>query len=202
MMAVAFPLAPLWGALAERYARKPVVLRSQLIEAVAFVLLAAAPDLTWVAVARILLGLCFGNVSVLIATQSLLTPARRLGTGIATVQAAMPIAASLGPPIGALLLPSIGVRGLFLLDAGGCLLAALLIGTLMPEPNTPRSSRSVLATAGHTIARVWQRPPLRWNFVAWFLTRGALAVLSAYIPVKIIFLTDDPAPAIGVVLGV
>jgi predicted MFS family arabinose efflux permease len=82
------------------------------------------------------------------------------------------------------------------------LLAAVLIGALMPEPDTPRSSRSVLATAGHTIARVWQRPPLRWNFVAWFLTRGALAVLSAYIPVKIIFLTDDPAPAIGVVLGV
>jgi predicted MFS family arabinose efflux permease len=139
---------------------------------------------------------------VLIATQSLLTPARRIGSGIATVQAAMPIAASLGPPLGAVLLPSIGPRGLFLLDAGGCLLAALLIGAFMPEPDTPRSSRSVLATAGHTIARVWQRPPLRWNFVAWFLTRGALAVLSAYIPVQIVRLTDDPAPAIGLVLGV
>jgi len=132
----------------------------------------------------------------------LLTPARRLGSGIATVQAAMPIAASLGPPLGAVLLPSIGPRGLFLLDACGCLLAALLIGAFMPEPDTPRSSRSVLATAGHTIARVWQRPPLRWNFVAWFLTRGALAVLSAYIPVQIVRLTDDPAPAIGLVLGV
>ena len=101
-----------------------------------------------------------------------------------------------------MLLPSIGPRGLFLLDACGCLLAALLIGAFMPEPDTPRSSRSVLATAGHTIARVWQRPPLRWNFVAWFLTRGALAVLSAYIPVQIVRLTDDPAPAIGLVLGV
>jgi MFS transporter, DHA1 family, tetracycline resistance protein len=183
MMAVAFPLAPLWGAMAERYARKPVVLRSEIVEVAAFVLLALAPDLAWVAVARMLLGLSFGNVSVLIATQSLLTPSRRLGSAIATVQAAMPIAASLGPPLGAVLLPSIGPRGLFLVDAGACLIALLLIGALMPEPSTPRSSKSVLATAGHTMAHVWQRGPLRWNFVAWFLTRGALAVLSAYIPV-------------------
>jgi predicted MFS family arabinose efflux permease len=202
MMGVAFPLAPLWGALAERYARKPVVLRSQLVEALAFTLLAFAPDLTWVIVARLLLGLSFGNVSVLIATQSLLTPTARLGSAIATVQAAMPIAASIGPPLGATLLPALGPRGLFLLDAAVCLLAAVLIAVLMPEAHSPRTSTPVLRVAGQTLARVWRRPPLRWNFVAWFLTRGALAVLNAYIPVQIIRLADDPAPAIGLVLGV
>jgi len=202
MMGVAFPLAPLWGAIAERYARKPVVLRSQLVEAVAFTLLAVAPDLTWVVISRLLLGLSFGNVSVLIATQTLLTPSPRLGSAIATVQAAMPIAASIGPPLGAALLPQLGPRGLFLLDAVGCLTAALLIAVFMPEPDTPRSSTHVLRAAGQTIARVWHRPPLRWNFVAWFLTRGALAVLSAYIPVQIVHLVEDPAPAIGLVLGV
>ncbi len=202
MMAVAFPLAPLWGAAAERYARKPVVMRSEVAEAVAFTILALAPDLRWVVAGRLLLGLSFGNVSVLIATQTLLTPSRRLGSAIATVQAAMPIAASIGPPLGAALLPAVGPRGLFLLDALACLTALLLIGVFMPEPETPRSSTPVLRVAGQTMARVWRRPPLRWNFVAWFLTRGALSVLSAYIPVQIVHLTADPAPAIGVVLGV
>src|ERR671934_950433 len=41
--AVAFPLAPLWGALAERYSRKLVIVRSQLIEAVAYTVCAWSP---------------------------------------------------------------------------------------------------------------------------------------------------------------
>jgi predicted MFS family arabinose efflux permease len=201
-MAIAFPLSPLWGAIAERYARKPVVVRSQFAEAVAYALLAFAPDLPWVVAARLLLGLAFGNVAILIAVQTLLTPPRRVGSAIATVQSAMPIAASLGPPLGAALLPHIGVRTLFVLDAAACLTAGLLIAFLMPEPSTPRSDKPVLTAARHSLAMVWQRPPLRWNFAAWFLVRGATAVLSAYIPVKIVSLTDDPAPAIGLVLGV
>src|SRR5712692_10610408 len=202
MMAIAFPLSPLWGAVAERYARKPVVVRSQFIEAVAFMLLAFAPDLPWVVAARLLLGLAFGNVAVLIAAQTLLTPPTRVGSAIATVQSAMPIAASLGPPLGAALLPHIGVRTLFVLDAAACLTAGLLIAALMPEPSTPRSDKPVLAAARHSLALVWRRPVLRWNFAAWFLVRGATAVLSVYIPVKIVNLADDPAPAIGLVLGV
>ena len=56
--------------------------------------------------------------------------------------------------------------------------------------------------ARRTIGSVWRRPLLRWNFVSWFLTRGALSVLSVYIPVQIIHITADPAPAIGLVMGV
>jgi MFS family permease len=201
-MLVAFPLAPFWGALAERYARKPVVVRSQFIEAVAYGILAWAPDLHWVVVARLLLGLTFGNVAVIIATQTLLTPNRYMANAISTVQAAIPIASSVGPPLGAWLLPNIGARGLFAFDALVCLAAGLLNTAFMPEPSTPRSSAPVLAVAGRTIVTVWQRPLLRWNFAGWFLTRGALSILSVYIPVQIVHITTDPAPAIGLVMGV
>jgi DHA1 family multidrug resistance protein-like MFS transporter len=201
-MAVAFPLAPLWGALAERYARKPVVVRSQYIEAVAYTILAFAPDMHWVVAARLLLGLTFGNVAVVIATQTLLTPNRYMANAISTVQAAIQVATSIGPPLGAFLLPMMGPRGLFLVDAGLCLSAGVLNTLLMPEPDTPRSSAPVLTTARRTIGIVWQRPLLRWNFAGWFLTRGALSILSVYIPVQIIHLTPDPAPAIGLIMGV
>ena len=201
-MLVAFPLAPFWGALAERYARKPVVVRSQYIEAVAYGILAWAPDLHWVIIARLLLGLTFGNVAVIIATQTLLTPNRYMANAISTVQAAIPIASSIGPPLGAFLLPTIGVRGLCLFDGAVCLAAGLLNTFFMPEPSTPRSSAPVLTMAGRTIVGVWQRPLLRWNFAAWFLTRGALSILSVYIPVQLVHISADPAPAIGLVMGV
>ena len=202
MMAVAFPLAPIWGSLAERYARKPVVLRSQLVEVLSYTALVFAPALPWVVAGRMLYGLAFGNVAVLIAVQTLLTPTRRLGPAISTVQAAMPIAATIGPPLGAFLLPLVGVRGLFVFNACACLTAGLLLLLLMPEPSAPRSSAPVLTTARRTLTTVWQRPTLRWNFIGWFLSRGAMMILTVFIPVQIVALVDDPAPVIGLVLGV
>ena len=202
MMAVAFPLAPFWGSLAERYSRRLIILRSQYLEAVAYALTAIAPDIWWLLAARVILGLTFGNIAVVIATQTLLTPRRHLGAAIATVQVAAPIAASLGPPIGAWLVGWIGLRGLFALDAAATLSAALLVTFLMPEPAAGDRKTSVLARTRGTVLLVWQRRAIRWNFAAWFLGHGGRVIVDAYLPLRIAQLVPDPAPAIGLVLGV
>ena len=202
MMAVAFPLAPFWGALAERYSRRLIVLRSQYLEAVGYTMMALAPDVWWLLASRVVLGLTFGNIAVIIATQTLITPRRHVGTAIATVQAAAPIAASFGPPLGAALIGAIGLRGLFLLDAAATLLAALLVTFLMPEPAVAGRRASVLARTRETVRFVWQRRAIRWNFAAWFLSQGARVIVDAYLPLRIAQLVPDPAPAIGFVLGV
>jgi len=200
--AVAFPLAPLWGSLAERYSRKLIIVRSQYIEAVAYVLCALAPDLSWFLAARLLLGLTFGNIAIVVATQTLLTPDRRMASAISVVQAANPIAMSIGPPLGALLLPWIGLRQLFMVDGLACLVAALLVTLLMPEPEGRNAAAPILANMRATVAMVWRRPVIRLNFLAWYLTRGAMGVVDTYLPVRIGELVPvDPAPAIGVVLG-
>ena len=200
---IAFPLAPFWGAVAERYSRKLVIVRSQYIEAIAYVLVALAPDLPFTFFARLLLGFTFGNIAVVIAAQTLLTPDRRMASGIAVVQAANPVAVSLGPPLGALLLPLIGLRGLFFLDGAGCLLAALLITFLMPEPPHTGKRQSVIAGTRNAATIIWRRPTLRWNFVAWYLTRGAQQVVNSYLPVRLTELSGpNPADTIGFVLGV
>ncbi len=199
---VAFPLAPLWGSLAERYSRKLVIVRSQYVEAFAFAMCSFAPDLGWLLAARLILGLTFGNIAIVIACQTLLTPERRMASAISVVQAANPIAASIGPPLGALALPWLGLRGLFMFDAGAALCAALLTTFLMPEP--PRSGRRkpIIASMRGSVGQVWRRPTLRWNFAAWYLTRGATSVVDSYLPVRIgEMVHPDPAPAIGLVLG-
>ena len=202
MMGVAFPLAPFWGALAERYSRRLVIVRSQYIEAAAHLLLVFAPDVWWVLAARLLLGFTFGSVAVVIATQVQLTPRKHVGTAIATVQAAMPIAASIGPPAGAFLIDLVGLRGLFLIDAGLALFGGLVLTFLMPDiPKTERTS-SLLARTGQTLSLVWGRPVLRWNFLCLFLTIGSRAVVEVYLPVRITEVSDDPAPMIGLILGV
>jgi DHA1 family multidrug resistance protein-like MFS transporter len=201
--AVAFPLAPWWGALAERYSRKLIIVRSYYMEAAAYALCAFAPDLTWFFIARVLMGLTFGNLAIVIASQTLLTPDRRMASAIAIVQASQPVALSIGPPLGALLLPSIGVRGLFLIDGLGALVAAVLVTLLMPEPPGRNRRVPVLANMRGSMDVVWRRPVLRWNFLAWYLTRGGMGITETYLPVRITELVPlNPAPAIGLILGV
>lgn len=202
MMAVAFPLAPFWGALAERYSSRLIIVRSQYLETIAYVVTAFAPDVWWLLGARLVLGLTFGNIAVVIATQTLLTPRRHIGTAIATIQAAAPIAAALGPPVGAGLVGVIGLRGLFLLDAAVTLLAAVLVTFLMPEPEGRDRSSSIVAKARGTMAYVWRHRAIRWNFLAWFFNNGARSIVDAYLPVRIGELVPNPAPAIGLILGV
>ena len=141
-----------------------------------------------------------------IATQSLITPPRHLGQAIATVQAAMPIAASIGPPVGALLIPTIGLRGLFVLDAVLNLGAVLALILLMPEPeNVGVKKSSVLARTREVMGLAWTLKPIRWNFLCAFTLRGATAVVDAYLPVRITQVAADPAlatTAIGWILGI
>lgn len=202
MMGIAFPLAPFWGALAERYSRRLVVVRSQYLEAVSHLLLVFAPDLWWVVASRLLLGFTYGSIAVVIATQAQLTPRKHVGTAIATVQASMPVAASIGPPVGAFLIEIVGLRGMFLIDAALALLGGLILTFLMPEIPKSAPKTSLLARTGETLALVWRRPALRWNFICLFLSIGSRAVVEVYLPVRITEISEDPAPMIGLILGI
>jgi MFS transporter, DHA1 family, multidrug resistance protein len=201
MMGVAFPFAPFWGALAERYSKRMVVIRAHYFEIAAHLVLFFAQDIWWVVGSRILLGMTYGNGAVVIATQAQLTPRKHVGTAIAIVQAAMPIAASIGPPAGAVIIDHIGLRGLFLVDACLAITSSLLLTFLMPEPPKAQPKGSVLSRTGESLGMIWNRPVLRWNFLCLFLTVGARGVVDVYLPVRITEVAADPAPAIGAILG-
>ena len=199
----AFPLTPFWGVLAERFSRRSIVIRSYCVYAIALVLTAWAPNVALLVPARAIIGLGGGTVGVIVSVQALTVPRNRLGPAIALVQAAMPIAASLGPPLGALAIPWIGLRGLFAVDAVASLVAAVALFLLMPEPAGPaRSEASVLRRTGQIMKVAWTLKPVRWNFLCAGTLRGATAVVDSYLPVRITQVADDPTVAIGWILGI
>ena len=104
-MSMALPLGPFWGVLAERFSRRAILLRTFIILAISLLVAAWAEDLAWLVVARAMLGLSYGVGGVITATQAMVTPPRYIGRAVATVQTALPIAASIGPPLGALAIP-------------------------------------------------------------------------------------------------
>jgi DHA1 family multidrug resistance protein-like MFS transporter len=214
-MATALPLGPFWGVLAERFSRRTIILRSYLTLAVALLVTAwgldqaapagqdpsAGPGLAILVGARALVGLSFGVGGVIIALQAMLTPPQQVGRAIAVIQAAQPIAASIGPPLGAYAIPHIGLQGLFVVDAGLMLAAALALALLLPEPSGGHKPSSVLGRVGEVLRLAWQLPAVRWSFVNQSIARGAIAVVDTYLPVRIAQVAADPAVAIGWTLG-
>jgi DHA1 family multidrug resistance protein-like MFS transporter len=124
------PLVPLWGVWADKYSRKAVIVRSAVVEAVVFTLVAAAQQPWQVAVALMLVGLQLGNTGVMLAGIRDVVPRRRLGTSIAAFGAASPVGFALGPIIAAVLIDGVGVSisGVYAVAAGLSVATALLVG--------------------------------------------------------------------------
>jgi DHA1 family multidrug resistance protein-like MFS transporter len=200
-MSTAVPLGPFWGVLAERFSRRAIILRSFVVMAAGMFIAAWAQDLAWVIVARAVMGLGFGTGGIIVATQAMLTPSQHVGRAIAIVQAAQPVASSLGPPLGAIAIPYLGLRGLFLIDGIILMVAAVCVAVLLPEPEGGQKPISVLGRIGEVSRLIYDAPPIRWSFVSQAFSRGAISVLDTYVPVRIAQVAADPAVAIGTILG-
>ena len=200
-MATALPLGPFWGVLAERFSRRAILLRTFVILALSLLVAAWAENLTWLVVARGIIGFSYGVGGVITATQAMVTPARQMGRAVATVQTAMPIAASIGPPLGALAIPEIGLDGLYVVDAGMALVAGAVVWLLLPEPKDAPKPTSVMGRMGEVLQLAWQTPPIRWNLVNQFLVRSGAGTVDSYLAVRITQVAVDPAAAIGWILG-
>jgi DHA1 family tetracycline resistance protein-like MFS transporter len=98
-----FLAMPVLGALSDRYGRRPVILLSNLGLGLAYVLMALAPNLTWLFVARVISGITAASVSTGMAYIADVTPPERRSASFGKVGVAFGLGFILGPAIGGLL---------------------------------------------------------------------------------------------------
>lgn len=128
--------APLWGRVGDRYGSKILVIRSL----GAFVVTKAAMGLVtapWQLFAlRALLGVFagYGALTTSMAAESV--PRERMASAIGTVQVAQRLGPAVGPVIGGLLAPLVGLRNTFFIAAAFYLVSVLLIAAVYREPRT------------------------------------------------------------------
>jgi MFS family permease len=137
--------APLWGRLADRYGRKLMLIRASLGMAVAMSLIGMAHNVYELVGLRLLTGLLGGYASgstVLVAAQ---TPKARSGWAIGVLSAGIMAGSLVGPLIGGILPPLIGIRSTFFI-AGGVIFFTFLGTTFLiregARPPTARGSKS------------------------------------------------------------
>lgn len=140
-----FLFGPVMGALSDRFGRRPVLLVSLFVMAVDYVLLALAPTVLLLLVARIVAGIASATHATATAYVADITPPDGRGARFGLIGAAFGIGFILGPLIGGLL-AGFDTRAPFWV-AAGLALANLAFGALILPESLPRASRRPFSLA-------------------------------------------------------
>jgi MFS transporter, DHA1 family, multidrug resistance protein len=198
------PFLPFWGALADRYGRKPLIIRSFLAAFVALSLTALAPNVWIFALARAVQSLGLGNTGLILATLAEHAPAGRIAFAFGIVNGANPMGAFIGPLVGGPIVDRLGFPVLIAADAAIMLgLVAMLAFGYRDGFVAKTSSDSLLRMAGDGILLIVHSPRLRALFPALFLLFAGWMLAFIYVPLVVasLYSGPDPATTVGIVLG-
>lgn len=127
-----FIFSPVLGSLSDRFGRRPVILLSLLGSGIDYLVLAWAPTLGWLYLARIVSGITAANFSAASAYIADVTPPEKRAAGFGIIGAAFGLGFIAGPAIGGWL-GHYGVRVPFMVAAAVTLLNCLYGAFVLPE---------------------------------------------------------------------
>jgi len=156
--------SPIWGAVADRYGRKPMVERAMFGGAVILTLMGRARNVYELATLRFIQGALTGTVVATTALVSSISPRERLGYNLGLMQVAMLVGVALGPWLGGTVADQFGYRPPFYV-AGAMLFLGGLVVLLFAHEGFRRPERA--AGGNHGLRQA-------------FGGRGMLAILSVF----------------------
>ena len=200
---VGLPFLPFWGALADRFARKPIIIRSFLIELVVVVICALSRNVWIFLIGRALAGLALGNSGLMLTTLAEHAPSRRQGLAFSIMNSAAPIGVFVGPLAGGPLVDRFGFPALMGIEAVLLLGVVLALTFGYQDPYRGKETGPLLGMAWDGVRTIWRSPRLRAVFPALFLLFAGWMMANAYIPVmvKSLYSGSDQGTMVGLVLG-
>ena len=169
--------APLWGRLADRYGRKPMLVRAAIGMAVVMSLIGVAHNVYELVALRLIAGLVGGYASastVMVGTQA---PRERAGWALGILSTGALAGNLIGPLVGGVLPGWIGIRGTFF--AGGAMIAvaALLTIFVVKEEFHPASDAKARAAGAAAHSGSHARRP-DYAVVAVLLVTAMMVLLA------------------------
>jgi DHA1 family tetracycline resistance protein-like MFS transporter len=141
--AMQFVVSPVVGALSDRYGRRPIILMSNFGLGADYVLMALAPNLSWLFVGRIVSGITAASFATAGAYIADVTPPEKRAARFGMLGAAFGLGFVVGPAVGGLL-GQIDLRLPFWV-AAGLSLANAAYGTFILPESLPKERRAKVA---------------------------------------------------------
>ncbi|HFI0645389.1 TPA: multidrug efflux MFS transporter [Streptococcus suis] len=176
-------MAPIWGSLADRYGRKPMMVRAAFAMIFTMGGMAFVPNVFWLIVLRVLNGIFTGyipNATALIASQ---VPKDKTGYALGTLSTGAVAGNLIGPTLGGILAEMVGVHNVFLLV--GLLYALVVVLTVfyIREDFVPVKKEDALS-----IRQVFEQVKDRQMLVGLFVTSMIIiAAAQAVVPILTLY---------------
>jgi DHA1 family multidrug resistance protein-like MFS transporter len=166
--------APIWGRLADRYGRKPMLIRAAVGMAVVMSLIGIAHNVYQLVGLRLIAGLVGGYASastVMVGTQA---PRERAGWALGLLSTGALAGNLVGPLIGGLLPGLIGIRGTFF--AGGAVIAVAALLTIFVVKEDFQSATD--AKRGASVAASAHASRTRYAVIGALLATAMMVLLA------------------------
>lgn len=138
--AIAALTAPLWGRVGDRFGHKVLVQRSLVSFILLMIAMAYVTEPWHLFALRAIHGFFAGYGPLTLSMAAMSAPEDKVATAIGTVQTAQRMGPTLGPVIGGVLAPAVGIRNAFLVAAVFYGAALVLLTALFREPAHTRTA--------------------------------------------------------------
>ena len=201
--AFGIPFLPFWGALADRWSRQPLIVRSFVAHFIAGVLAVAAGNVWVFLLSRAIMTLSLGNSGLMMTTLSEYAPPRRLGLAFAILNSAGPVGVFVGPLLGGPVFDRWGFQVLILFNVGAMAVIIALLSFGYHDTFRGSDRGPLLGMAAESVRIIWRSPRLRTLFAALFVLFAGWIMVLTYVPVAVnaLYTGEQPGSAVGVVLG-
>lgn len=198
---IGLPLLPFWGALADRYSRQPVIVRSFVAHALAGAIAMVAGNVWVFVLGRAISGFSLGNSGLMMTTLQERAPAGRIGFAFAVMAGASPLGAVVGPLAGGPIVDAWGFRALMGIDVGVMVLviAAMTFGYI--DHFRPPERAPLLGMAVDGVRIIVRSPRLRLLFPALLLLFAGWMLAYTYAPIVIERIYTGPTEQLGTTIG-
>jgi DHA1 family multidrug resistance protein-like MFS transporter len=198
-------MGPFWGALADKYGRKPMVLRALLMIGVMQVANAFVTDIYTLVGLRVIMGIFAGFTPMAMALAISVGPREKMAHAIGLVQAATFLPLAIGPTIGGVLSDTYGLRFNFVLTGVLLLIPALLLYVMVKETGYGGAKKDD-AVDGVKLGRrasmmsLLLLPGFAASLAILFMTRFTDRALTPILPLYLVEL-DTPSAQLATITG-
>lgn len=200
---VGIPFLPFWGALADRYARQPVIVRSYVVHFLAAVVSMLAGNVWIFLIGRTLMSLSLGNTGLMLATLAESAPDRRQGLAFAIMNSAAPVGVFLGPLYGGFIVDRWGFQALLGLDAVLMLLITFVMAFGYRDTFRPMVKSPLLQMAAGSVSLVLRSARLWTLFLALTVLMSGWLMGSTFAPISVVERSTGQSQGslVGLVIG-
>lgn len=178
-----YAFGPFWGAVSDRFGRRPVIFIAVAISAVSYLLFSFATTVWLLMLSRMLTGVGSANIAAAQAYITDITPPERRAKSLGMVGAAFGLGFIFGPPLGGLVYDTFGAPAVGYMACGLCVLNLAGIWFFLPESHTQRDTRAPIRFAPITATiRSLRDARFRDIYLIGFIYITAFALMQTAVP--------------------